>query len=205
MTQADGAIGALWDEVEKLGIADRTALIVAADHGEAFGQHDTKYHTVTLYEELIRVPLFMRVPGAAPRRVTQPVSLLDLGPTILDMYGVSTPGSFFGQSLAPFLRGENPTLTRPIGAERIYTRALMLGSRKVIVDSEKGSREIYDLAKDPQETHNLVDDFGRRRAAQRGANLLRGARAREHGSLSCTRAWNQPTPLRQGGSGANSA
>lgn len=162
----DHAIGDLREEVKSLGLADRTTFLVTADHGEAFGQHDTPYHTITLYEELLRVPLFVRVPGVKPRRVRSPVTLMDLGPTILDLFGVPTPASFLGQSLVPYLRGANPVLARPIAAEKPATRALVLGNHKVIVDRQKGSEEIYDLASDPKETRNLVETLGDSGAAE---------------------------------------
>jgi arylsulfatase A-like enzyme len=160
--EADKRIGELEDAIDRLGLRSRTVLIVAADHGEAFGQHDTQYHTSTLYEELIRVPLFIRAPVGPARHVQQPVTLMDLGPTILDLYGLATPATFLGQSLVPLLRGEDPTLTRPIAAERIETRAFVIGDRKIVVDTEKGLRQIFDLSKDPNETHNLVDELGPR-------------------------------------------
>ena len=167
MGQVDAAIGALDDAIEANGLRDRTMVIVVADHGEGFGEHGTKYHTMNVYEELIRVPLFISGPGIKPRRVTEPTTLVDLGPTLLDLYGVPTPSRFLGQSLVPFLRGENPKLTRPIAAERQGTRTLVLGDTKVIVDSSRGREEIYDLAADPEEAVNLADSLG-----AEGQNLL---------------------------------
>lgn len=169
--QVDHAIGELRETIASLGLAGRTTFIVTADHGEAFGQHDTPYHTITLYEELLRVPLFVRMPGVTPRQVKRPVTLMDLGPTILDLFGLPTPASFLGQSLVPYLRGANPALTRPIAAEKPSTRALVLGHHKVIVDSQKGSEEIYDLGADPKETRNLVETLGDSGAAE--LNTLR--------------------------------
>ncbi len=67
----------------------------------------------------------------------------------------------------PFLRGENPKLTRPIAAERQGTRALVFDDMKVIIDEQNGREEIYNLAKDPAETDNLADDLG-----EEGTNLL---------------------------------
>ncbi len=76
--QVDSAIGDLEATIDELGIRDRTVLIVVADHGEGFGQHGARYHTVNLYEEAIRVPMFISGPGIKPRRVTEPTSLVDL-------------------------------------------------------------------------------------------------------------------------------
>ncbi len=165
--QIDKAIGDLQATIDELGIRDRTVLIVVADHGEGFGQHGARYHTVNLYEEAIRVPMFISGPGIKPRKITQPTSLVDLGPTILDLYGQKTPGHVLAQSLVPFLKGEDPKLTRPIAAERQGTRTLVFDKTKVIIDEQNGREEIYDLEKDPAETDNLADDLG-----EEGTNLL---------------------------------
>jgi len=157
----DEQIGKLRRVLEGAGLASRTVLIVSADHGEAFGQHNTPFHTTSLYEELLRVPLILRVPGVSGRRVERPVSLIDVGPTILDLFGVDTPGPFMGQSLAGYLRGDDPVLTRPLAAEIGPMRAMLLPDGfKVIDDRRRGTEEIYDLARDPHETDNLRDRLG---------------------------------------------
>lgn len=159
ITLCDTAVGRLVDALQKRGLWDRSVLIVGSDHGEAFGQHDTTYHGQTLYEELLRIPLAIRVPGAAPRVVDTPVSLIDVGPTVLDLAGLPTPGAFMGQSLLPLVRGEPAALGRPIIAEFWTKQALVVGARKVILD-ETGTVEVYDLGKDPNETMNLADYLG---------------------------------------------
>src|SRR5690606_37613960 len=106
-------------------IADRTVMVVFSDHGEAFGEHGLQEHSRSLYEIMVRVPLIIHVPGVAPRAVDASVSLIDLGPTVLDLAGVATPGRMMGESLVPFLRGEAPVLTRPIVLEGRLKRALV--------------------------------------------------------------------------------
>jgi Sulfatase len=159
----DEHIGRLRNELETTGLWDRTTLIVSADHGEAHGLHGTPYHNRNLYEELVRVPLMMRVPGVAGRRVDTPVSLIDLGPTILDLMSVDTPGSFMGESLVPHLRGENPKHERPIICEHSGVRAMFTDDNfKVIIDRNFHREEVYDLTIDPGERHNLRDAPGAR-------------------------------------------
>lgn len=139
--------------------ANRTLLIVSADHGEAFGEHGTIHHSATVYDELIRVPLLMWRPDQKASLVNEPVSLIDLAPTILDVFGVPTPGHFMGQSLVPFLRGENPKLTRPILAEARLKQALVLpDGLKVILDNHLNTVELYDLRSDPSESKSLAED-----------------------------------------------
>jgi len=144
---------------ERPELKRRTVVIVMSDHGEAFDEHNTTSHAKTLYEELIRVPLFIRYPGAPPRQVAEPISLMDLGPTVLDLFGLETPPHFMGQSLVPFLHGQDRKLTRPIVAEGRLKRAMVLpDGLKIILDDRNRTPEIYDLKQDPGELRNLADD-----------------------------------------------
>ncbi len=137
--------------------ADRGYLFITSDHGEAFGEHGTTKHTKTLYEELLRVPLVAYGPGVVPRQIDQHVTNLDLGPTILDLFGVDTPASFLGQSLVPLLAGRDIRLERPIMAEGRLRRVFYWGDLKVIDDPRRKVVEAYDLRQDPREMRNLVD------------------------------------------------
>lgn len=167
----DKEIGRIRQALVTAGLWDRTALIVTADHGEAFGEHDSTSHATTLYEEQLRVPLLIRAPGVAPRSVGQPVSLVDLGPTVLDLMGAATPGHFMGESLVPFLRGENPALTRPIAAEGRLKRTIIFpDGYKAIVDERLGTVEVFNLEDDPSESRNLFDEGGE---AARRADIVR--------------------------------
>lgn len=152
----DAQLRRLREALESANLLQRATFIVFADHGEAFGEHGMTWHGQTLYDELLRVPLLVRIPGVAPRVVREPVSLVDLGPTILDLMGIATPPRFMGQSLTGYLRGETPKLTRPIVAEARLKRALVMPDGfKVIQDSRSRSVEIYDLNTDPREENNL--------------------------------------------------
>jgi hypothetical protein len=180
----DAQIGALWDLAEDKGLLDRLVVVITADHGEGFGKHNTPHHYTTLYEELVRVPLLVRVPGVEPRVVADPVSLLDLGPTLLDLLGLPTPGYHMGQSLVPYLRGESPALTRPIGGATVVGRKpiyfLMLeDGSKVIWNRKASTREVYVLADDPDEELNVYDDLGEE-GARRFALLRRFFEGHDH-------------------------
>ena len=85
-------------------------LVVTSDHGEAFGENGLWSHGVGMFDELTRIPLMIwcSKPCAEPRRVRQPVSLLDIAPTLLEMAGIPPPASYEGVSLLPLLRGETP-------------------------------------------------------------------------------------------------
>jgi hypothetical protein len=154
---ADAQLGRVLD-LMKRHLKDRWVLIVAADHGEAFGEHQSFEHSKNLYEELLHVPLIVRGPRIRPRTIDQRVGLVDLGPTLLDLFGVETPANYEGQSLAPLLAGEQVTLARPLLAEGRLRRSLTLpDGLKVIDDPRRKVVEVYDLAADPGETHNLFD------------------------------------------------
>jgi arylsulfatase A-like enzyme len=136
----------------------RGYLIVTGDHGEAFGEHGTRFHSKTLYEELIRVPLVVWGPGIAARRPDEPVGHVDLGPTILELFHQPVPPENMGQSLLPLVFGEEEHLDRPLMAEGRLRRALFRRDGiKVIDDPRLGTVEVYDLRTDPRETRNLFD------------------------------------------------
>ena len=168
---ADAQIGRIADLLARR-FERRGWLIVSADHGEAFGEHGTYEHSKTLYEELLRVPLLVKGPDMAPRRIDEPVSLVDVGPTVLEIFGVDSTGFGTGSSLVPLLRGERVSLARPIAAEGRLRRALYVPPNlKVIEDVRRKTVEVYDLSSDPQETRNLFD--ADRPRAERALALLR--------------------------------
>ncbi|MFO0759078.1 MAG: sulfatase-like hydrolase/transferase [Byssovorax sp.] len=152
---ADAEIGRV-RRLLKQRFPDRGVLSVASDHGEAFGEHQTFQHTKTLYEELLRVPLLVEGAGVRARRIEQRVGLVDVGPTVLDIFAQPVPSSFFGQSLVPLLTGKTALLDRPLIAEGRLRRALtMPDGLKVIDDPRRALVEVYDLVADPGETRNL--------------------------------------------------
>jgi arylsulfatase A-like enzyme len=140
----------------------RGYLMVSGDHGEAFGEHGTRFHSKTLYEELVRVPIVIWGPGIAARRYREPVGHVDLGPTILELFRQPVPPEHMGQSLLPLVLGqggaEPERLLRPLIAEGRLRRALFRpDGLKVIDDTRLATVEVYDLGSDPGETRNLFD------------------------------------------------
>lgn len=162
----DNNLRSIDDSLRKVFAAlDRWDVVMLfSDHGEEFWDHGSFGHGHTLYEELMRVPLVVRAPGLTPRRVSEPVSLLDLTPTVLDLLRRPVKG-LDGQSLVPLLRGD------PAARVRFAQRALPMGwplygtvRWGVLTGQRKyntlGSQEfLYDLALDPGERINRV--FGR--------------------------------------------
>jgi len=154
----DAAIGRLSDAIDARGLGGRTYLVVTADHGEAFGEHGTNFHASTIYEELVRVPLVVRGPGIKPRTIGEPVSLVDVGATILDLFQLETPGDWMGQSLVPLLQGRDVELARPIVLDTGRRMQGLVGRDgiKVIRNVRAGTFEVYDLFRDPNEARNLA-------------------------------------------------
>jgi arylsulfatase A-like enzyme len=158
----DRELGRLLDALDSPRLKERSAIIVTADHGEGFGEHGQNFHATTLYEELLRVPLIIRGPNIVARDVREPVSLIDLAPTILDAFRQPTPGSFMGQSLVPLLAGQDTALHRPVIADsaRLMRSVVFRDGMKLIEDRRRGTVELYDLVHDPAERDNLWDRGG---------------------------------------------
>lgn len=159
----DQELSRLMEYLETSGQSQRVILMVGADHGEAFGEHGMRFHGKNVYEELIRVPLLIHGPNIRPAHVDQPVTLLDLSSTILDLFGLPIPGTFMGQSLVPLLEGETHTLDRMIAVDagRRVQAFYFDDGIKVIFDLPSRTVEVYDLAADPEELRDLVDDPSR--------------------------------------------
>jgi len=161
VTFADLHLGRLMRAITELGLEKRTVLIVTSDHGEAFGEHGLLRHNKPLYEVMVHVPMFIRMPGLAPRAIDAHVSMMDIGPTVLDLFGLSTPGNFMGESLVPLLAGEPPPLHRPIFMERPTDMALLFADGiKVLLRTRPDSEEIYDVHRDPDEEEDLRESMG---------------------------------------------
>ncbi|HEX4338152.1 MAG TPA: sulfatase [Polyangiaceae bacterium] len=155
-------VGRLLDFARKQPWWNKTAVIITADHGEAFGEHGMYKHAFRLWEVLTRVPLIIHVPDAAPHEIHENRSQIDLAPTIADLEGIhERPESFVGRSLVPELYDgshaddRNPVvLDLPEDANNPQTRAIVQGNSKLIVYG-KNRYELYDLAADPGELHDL--------------------------------------------------
>jgi len=153
----DQGLGMLLDGLRAQELDDRTIVILTADHGEAFGEHNSRRHGRTVYEEAVHVPLVIAGKNLKSRVVTQAVTLLDLGPTVLDLFGASTPGYYMGQSLVPLLGGENVRLTRPIFLDSHGNYAGMVFDDGVKLVVHNDVPELYDLSTDPDELVNVYD------------------------------------------------
>jgi arylsulfatase A-like enzyme len=166
----DKLIGELLDHLDKSGLAANTTVVLMSDHGEAFGVHTFGgekqfFHGMTLYNEVLHVPLMFRVPGAKPREATEVVQLIDLAPTLAALFGVEAPAAWQGRSLVPALEGTAlaplpsfaempPSKSWPHNATSMISAN---GNRHVFHRISDSRWEIYDLDKDADERTNIVD------------------------------------------------
>lgn len=104
IAQADANVADFLESIDEETLKN-TVIILSADHGEAFGEHGHLWHSYSLYQEEVHIPLMMYVPNVAPRRIAEVVSHLDLAPTILELAGAKPEDTFSGTSLVSVLRG----------------------------------------------------------------------------------------------------
>lgn len=161
----DAQIGILLDKVRQQGVYDDTMIVITADHGEAFGEHQTMDHGVSVYENQIRVPLIIKWPrGVRPPGADGPASGVDLMPTILDVAGLKPQSGVSGRSLAqPEATTMSARFAETKPCKDVYdlhprfrrdAYALLRGHWKLIA-STNGIMELYDLENDPAEEHNV--------------------------------------------------
>lgn len=164
---ADERLGRFVDSVRALPRAKSLVIVWTSDHGEAFMEHGQQGHNASAYDEMLRVPLAIRGPGLAPRRVEAPASLLDLAPTLLELCSLPPLEHARGLSLAATLRDGSTIPERTLFAssrhysahpERLRLAAIH-GSSKLILAPAKGTEEFFDLATDPHERRPLPPDF----------------------------------------------
>lgn len=164
----DREIGRLFATLREQGLYDRSLIVVLADHGDGFGEHGFIAHSTTPYDELLHVPLIVKLPGGrhAGTRVAQQVRLIDIFPTLLDVLGSRVQADVSGCSLLPLLEPDRPP--RPPGCDEALaeiaeegaapTVAVRTGRYKYIYFERKPG-ELYDLLTDPGETKNLASEL----------------------------------------------
>jgi choline-sulfatase len=156
----DRAIHQLLRQLEALGLARDTIVVVWADHGEEFGDHGGKYHGRTLYREMTRVPLIIRAPGFQHRVVTDAVRSVDVLPTLLELMGLPAHPDAEGRSLVPTMNGVSLDPLPVFSELRIkfsrHADSLTLGRWKLIRGRPGLRPHLFDLESDPLEKTNLA-------------------------------------------------
>jgi len=157
----DQHVGKFLAWAEKQPWWEKTAVVISSDHGEAFGEHGMMQHAHELWEELVRVPLLIRVPGVEARRISTPHTHLDLAPTILELMGEEPLQGAMGESLVPEIDGK-PGSEKPVVLEltadnvQPSRRAVVSGDYKLLRFGEgNGPEKLFNLKTDPSEQKDL--------------------------------------------------
>jgi arylsulfatase A-like enzyme len=160
----DDVIGVVLDKLETSGLRDDTLIIFLSDHGEALGEHGESEHGYFIYDECIHVPLIFDCPGLVPagKTVNGSVRLVDVYPTVMEILGLDASPEVQGESLVPYIYGgrkpDLETYMESRYATFMYGWSSLFGLEKwpwKYIDAPKP--ELYDMEKDPDEGHNLVN------------------------------------------------
>ncbi len=160
----DRYLGRVVEALRARGLYESTVIVVVGDHGEAFGEHGEFGHGIFCYEESLRVPLVVHNPRLFPaaRTVRGRVGLIDVMPTVLDLFGIPAPGAVQGRSLRPALDGRPLEPRDPLYFESLFgaeennwapLTGLIAGDLKYISLPDP---ELYDLGRDRRESRNLA-------------------------------------------------
>ncbi len=162
VAQNDRAFGELLDELEARGLVEDTAVIYLSDHGEEFAEHGRWEHGLSLYEEVLRVPLVMRLPGVPPRRVEEPAQHVDVLPTLLAYLGVEAPPTDGRDLLAARRRGDAPLdVYTHLDVDGHRAASVIRGPYKLVLPqspSQGTAPMLFDLDADPGELTDLAAD-----------------------------------------------
>jgi choline-sulfatase len=165
VSYVDDQVGRLLKTLERAGMADNTIIVLLADHGDMLGERGLWYK-MNFFEGAARVPLIVHAPDRfAPKRVAASVSLADLLPTLVDLAhdgaAPAYPEAIDGRSLWPHLTGQgghDEVIGEYLGEGAIAPLLMIRRGRYKYVHSPVDPDQLYDLADDPLERHNLAAD-----------------------------------------------
>ena len=184
VAHVDEMLGRFFERLRALNLYDRATIVLLSDHGEGLGDHGEQEHGLFLYQETIRIPLIVKLPGrSAARRVPVPVQQIDLAPTILDLIGAPAIANTHGRSLKPVLEGTGTVPDTGIYSEALYSRYhfgwselySLTDARYRLIRAPRD--ELFDLERDPREMASVAGERPQVRQAMRAAleGLIRNA------------------------------
>jgi len=161
--QTDDELARLFSFLRVQGLMETVLLVVTSDHGEEFLDHGDVLHGHTVYQEVLHVPLLMRGPGVPRgRRVSAPVSLVDVVPTVLGVLGSPVPPAVEGVDLAPLWGADGPREERVLFSHAVNGAEVTLAARerryKLHYDVRSGRHALYDLERDPAERVDVAGE-----------------------------------------------
>lgn len=158
----DDNIGRVLQRLKELGIYDDALIIFTSDHGEEFWEHNGLEHGHTLYNELLAVPLIVKLPGGVLHKIIdEPVTCTSITPTILDLCGIDYQDEHFsaGSLVSFWASPERAPLPQPLVATGLYyyskRAAVLFDQFKYIRNLETGREELYDIEQDPAELSDI--------------------------------------------------
>lgn len=163
----DAQLGRVLDALDRLDLTDNTLVVYTADHGDSVGEHGLADQHFILYDCVMRVPLIARLPGVIePGRTCDEFvcNALDLPSTFLDLADLPAPETFRGADLVPLFRGDAGVGRRDIfgmyhgNQFGLYSMRMVRDRRWKYIWNATAEDELYDLAGDPGEVHNLATD-----------------------------------------------
>ena len=149
----DQQVGRVIDELERLGLRDRTAIVFTSDHGYHLGEHGF-WQKSNLHEEVLRVPLIISAPGFDAGRTKSIVELVDIFPTLAELAGLEIPEGLHGTSLVPLL-ADHQAVVKPGALSFNKGHSLRVPGWHYMRYND-GSEELYDMRRDPHEFNNLA-------------------------------------------------
>jgi uncharacterized sulfatase len=189
MTFVDDQVGQILECLDRLGLRDDTLVVFTSDHGHYLGQHGLTAKGPFHYEDLVRVPFLLRWPGRIDPGSTSDslLSLVDLAPTFLTAAGIDVPGIMQGVDQAPVWRGDVERVrSHAIVENRHQPTAVDLRTyvderhKLTVYRGHPDWGEVFDLARDPGEVHNVFHDADRQLLVRDLAlDWLRGEMERE--------------------------
>jgi choline-sulfatase len=158
LSYCDSLLGRLLDRLDMLGLSNDTVVVVTSDHGDMLGERGLWYKMV-FFERAIRVPMVFAGPGIpAGKRVADPVSHLDLMPSLTAIGGEESAGD--GRNLLPLLQasdGQREVVGQFMGEGYDHPLIMLRRERWKFIHSEAEGSFLYDLAADPMERKNIAD------------------------------------------------
>ncbi|WP_020208829.1 sulfatase-like hydrolase/transferase [Gilvimarinus chinensis] len=164
----DDAVGQLIETAKEEGLYEDLYIVFAGDQGSMLGEHGLYDKGPYAYDELMRMPLFVRVPGEEPKTINRQVSMLDIAPTLGDWMRLPADGDVDGRSLVPLIKhgdkAEEGQVDKALYAYEWYNggwfgiRAIRTPEYKFVWNPGETRDELYDLQKDPVEIENQIDN-----------------------------------------------
>lgn len=172
IARLDEEVGRVLDTLERRGSLDHTIVVVAADHGELFGEHGLRGHAHALYRQLLQVPLLVRYPARVPSgaRVREPVSLRDIPATVLDLAGIDdterqgrslactwtpAPDGEPSTVIASVIKGRNVNTRFPNARGQLWT---VIDDEHQLIRNALGQEQLFEYRVDPTQARDEIAD-----------------------------------------------